>query len=83
MKFLLQFQSDILGAEVERPVIVETTALGAAFLAGLAVGFWKNRAEIATQWNKDKTFKVTMDDATRDKLYTGWKKAVKASMAFK
>ena len=81
--FLLQFQSDILGAEVERPVIVETTALGAAFLAGLAVGFWKNRAEIATQWNKDKSFHVDMDDATRDKLYSGWQKAVKASMAFK
>lgn len=81
--FLLQFQCDILGVEVERPVIVETTALGAAFLAGLAVGFWKDRAEIATQWNKDKSFHVTMDDATRDKLYSGWKKAVKASMAFK
>ncbi len=81
--FLLQFQSDILGAEVERPVIVETTALGAAFLAGLAVGFWKNRAEIATQWNKDKTFEVAMDDTTRDNLYSGWQKAVKASMAFK
>ncbi|SCY28587.1 glycerol kinase GlpK [Desulfoluna spongiiphila] len=81
--FLLQFQSDILGSDVERPVIVETTALGAAYLAGLAVGFWKNRAEIASQWNKDKTFEVTMDDTTRDDLYAGWQKAVKASMAFK
>ncbi|MCG8471022.1 MAG: glycerol kinase GlpK [Desulfobacterales bacterium] len=81
--FLLQFQSDILGADVERPVIVETTALGAAYLAGLAVGFWKNREEIATQWMKDKTFEVEMGSETREKLYGGWKKAVKASMAFK
>lgn len=81
--FLLQFQSDILGANVERPVIVETTALGAAYLAGLAVGFWKDRAEIAAQWNKDRTFEVTMDEPTRDTLYTGWQKAVKAAMAFK
>ena len=81
--FLLQFQSDILGAEVERPVIVETTALGAAYLAGLAVGFWKDRAEIAAKWNKDKTFEVAMDDTTRDELYSGWQKAIKASMCFK
>lgn len=81
--FLLQFQSDILGAEVERPVIVETTALGAAYLAGLAVGFWKDRAEIAAQWKKERTFHVEMDATTRDTLYAGWKKAIKASMAFK
>ncbi len=81
--FLLQFQSDILGAEVERPVIIETTALGAAYLAGLAIGFWTNREEIATQWRRDRTFHVTMDDTTRNTLYTGWKKAIQAAMAFK
>lgn len=81
--FLLQFQSDILGTDVERPVIVETTALGAAYLAGLAVGFWKSKDEIAAKWNKDKTFEVQMDAAQSDDLYKGWQKAIKASMAFK
>ncbi|MCP3942644.1 MAG: glycerol kinase GlpK [Desulfobacteraceae bacterium] len=81
--FLLQFQSDILGAEVERPVVVETTALGAAYLAGLAVGFWKDRAEIASKWMKDKTFKVEMDSDRSKEIYKGWKKAVNAAMAFK
>jgi glycerol kinase len=81
--FLLQFQSDILGSDVERPTIVETTALGAAYLAGLAVGFWKSKEEIAEKWNKDKTFEVQMDKDTSDELYKGWQKAVKAAMAFK
>ncbi len=81
--FLLQFQSDILGSDVERPVVVETTALGAAYLAGLAVGFWKDKNEIAEKWNKDKTFKVQMDKKDSDELYKGWQKAVKATMAFK
>lgn len=81
--FLLQFQSDILGADVERPKCIETTALGAAYLAGLAVGFWKNRDEIATQWAVDKTFNVKMDAASAATRYEGWKKAVNASMCFK
>jgi glycerol kinase len=81
--FLLQFQSDILGSDVERPMVVETTALGAAYLAGLAVGFWKSKEEIAEKWNKDKTFEVQMDKDTSDELYKGWQKAVKAAMAFK
>lgn len=81
--FLLQFQSDILGSDVERPVVVETTALGAAYLAGLAVGFWKSKDEIAAKWKKDKTFKVQMDKNDSDELYKGWQKAVKACMAFK
>ena len=81
--FLLQFQSDILGSDVERPTVVETTALGAAYLAGLAVGFWKDKNEIAEKWNKDKTFEVQMDKDASDELYKGWQKAVKAAMAFK
>ncbi|MHA7138987.1 glycerol kinase GlpK [Rossellomorea arthrocnemi] len=81
--FLMQFQSDILSVPVERPVVNETTALGAAYLAGLAVGFWDNRDEISKQWNKDKEFEPQMPVETQGELYNGWKKAVKAAMAFK
>ncbi|MDX8345609.1 MULTISPECIES: glycerol kinase GlpK [Rossellomorea] len=81
--FLMQFQSDLLSVPVERPVVNETTALGAAYLAGLAVGFWKDREEISKQWNKDKQFEPEMDAKTQEELYGGWKKAVKAAMAFK
>ncbi|MGV3489386.1 MAG: glycerol kinase GlpK [Tuberibacillus sp.] len=81
--FLMQFQSDILGVSVERPVISETTALGAAYLAGLAVGYWSDRSEIADKWQVDRTFEVNLDEARREELYEGWKKAVKATMAFK
>jgi len=81
--FLMQFQSDILSVPVERPVVNETTALGAAYLAGLAVGFWDNRDEISKQWNKDKEFEPQMPVETQGELYNGWKKAVRAAMAFK
>lgn len=81
--FLMKFQSDILDVSVERPQVNETTALGAAYLAGLAVGFWKSKQEIASQWAIDKTFKPQMNQATRHNLYDGWKRAVKAAMAFK
>lgn len=81
--FLMQFQSDLLGVPVERPVVNETTALGAAYLAGLAVGYWKDQSEIATQWNIDRTFEPSMNEEKRNKLYEGWQKAVKAAMAFK
>ncbi|MBP1990492.1 glycerol kinase GlpK [Paenibacillus eucommiae] len=81
--FLMQFQSDMLGACVERPVIDETTALGAAYLAGLAVGFWKDQEEIAAQWHIDRTFERSMEESQRSELYAGWKKAVRAAMAFK
>ncbi|OIK09782.1 glycerol kinase GlpK [Bacillus sp. MUM 13] len=81
--FLMEFQSDLLNVPVERPVINETTALGAAYLAGLAVGYWESQEDIAKQWAIDKTFGPTMEDADRNQLYEGWKKAVKASMAFK
>lgn len=81
--FLMQFQSDILGVPVQRPIISETTALGAAYLAGLAVGFWANRAEIADKWKIDKTFEVNMETEVQEKLYSGWKKAIEATTAFK
>ena len=81
--FLLQFQSDILGCEVERPQCIETTALGAAFLAGIATGFWKDKTEAASSWASDRVFSPRMDAGRREKLYKGWQKAVKASMHFK
>jgi len=74
--FLMQFQSDILGVPVERPKITETTALGAAYLAGLALGLWKDRGEIKENWKIDKTFSHEMSAGERKKLYQGWKKAV-------
>jgi glycerol kinase len=74
--FLMQFQSDILPAKVIRPVIVDTTALGAAYLAGLGVGFWKNQAELKKLWKIDKAFTSKMPENVRAKLYDGWKKAV-------
>ncbi|MBA4496541.1 glycerol kinase GlpK [Paenactinomyces guangxiensis] len=81
--FLMQFQSDILGVPVERPVVLETTALGAAYLAGLAVGFWEDKQEIARNWNIDRTYDPRMDDNTREKLYNGWVKAIHATRTFK
>lgn len=81
--FLMQFQSDMLDVPVDRPEISETTALGAAYLAGLAVGFWESKDEISEQWHLDQTFESKMDDEKRKKLYDGWQKAVKAAAAFK
>jgi glycerol kinase len=81
--FLVQFQSDILGVPVERPVVNETTALGAAYLAGLAVGFWKDKEEIADQWKIDAAFEGKMAEEKRNALYSGWQKAVQAAIAFK
>jgi glycerol kinase len=81
--FLMEFQSNILGVPVERPMIVETTALGAAYFAGLAVGFWKNKTEISEQWAVDRQFTPNMTEEKRGQLYGGWQKAVKAAMAFK
>jgi glycerol kinase len=74
---LMQFQADVLGVPVQRPKVAETTALGAAYLAGLAVGFWQNQEEVAAQWAIDHTFEPSMSAADRDKLYDGWKRAVK------
>ena len=81
--FLMQFQSDILDVPVERPEVSETTALGAAYLAGLAVGFWKDQAEVKDQWKLDKKFEPNMDESHREALYKGWQHAVEATMAFK
>jgi glycerol kinase len=81
--FLMQFQSDLLNVPVDRPVINETTALGAAYLAGLAVGFWKSPDEISEYWNLDRQFTPNMDDSHREEIYAGWKKAVAAAQAFK
>jgi glycerol kinase len=74
--FLCQFQADILGVSVVRPVVTETTALGAAYLAGLAVGFWKNSREIATQWHVERRFEPQMKRSERERLYEGWLEAV-------
>ncbi|MFJ5622380.1 glycerol kinase GlpK [Peribacillus loiseleuriae] len=81
--FLLEFQSDLLNVPVERSIINETTALGAAYLAGLAVGYWKNQEEISSLWGIDQAFMPSMDQKKREGLYEGWKKAVHAAMEFK
>lgn len=76
---MMQFQSDILNTKVIRPKIIETTALGAAYLAGLAVGYWKDMDEIQQQWHIDKVFEPNMKEVTRNQLYKGWQRAVKAA----
>ncbi|MEK3881888.1 glycerol kinase GlpK [Paenibacillus sp. PL2-23] len=81
--FLMQFQSDLLGAVVERPVVNETTALGAAYLAGLAVSFWKNKDDIRQRWKSNQQYAPKMPTEERDALYKGWQKAVHAAIAFK
>jgi glycerol kinase len=75
-ELLMQFQADILGVPVIRPKITETTALGAAYAAGLAVGFWTDMEELRKYWAVDKIWEAGMEDATRSKLVAGWKKAV-------
>jgi glycerol kinase len=77
--FLMQFQADILNVPVERPRITETTALGAAYLAGLAVGYWQSKEDIAANWRVDCKFMPNMSEEQRDRLYLGWKKAVSRS----
>ncbi len=78
--FLMQFQADILDVIVERPKITETTALGAAYLAGLAVGFWKDKEELKEKWSVNKVFKPNMEKEEKERLYKGWKKAVGRSL---
>ena len=78
--FLMQFQCDVIDREVIRPVSIETTAMGAAFLAGLATGFWENIDELKSVWKKDRSFVPSMKDAEREKLYSGWKKAVERAL---
>jgi glycerol kinase len=77
---LMQFQADILGVAVERPKVSETTALGAAYLAGLAVGFWKDTGDVTKNWALDRRFEPQMDEAKREKLFRGWKKAVQRAL---
>jgi glycerol kinase len=77
---LMQFQADVLGVPVQRPKVAETTALGAAYLAGLATGFWSSIQEVAEQWAVDRTFEPKMSVDERDKLYANWKRAVERSM---
>ncbi|MCM1049668.1 MAG: glycerol kinase GlpK [Clostridiales bacterium] len=80
--FLMQFQADIAGHSVYRPSCIETTALGAAYLAGLAIGYWKDKEEIRANWKLDKRFDADMNDETRKSLLKGWKKAVKCALAW-
>ena len=80
--FLMQFQSDIINAPVERPICIETTALGAAYLAGLAVGYWKNKKEIIQNWKISKTFFSTMAQEARSKHLEDWHKAVNCSFGW-
>jgi glycerol kinase len=75
-KFLMQFQSDIMNVKVLKPIITETTALGAAYLAGLAVGFWKDKEELSKKWFLAKEYGPRMTGEEREELYRGWKKAV-------
>jgi glycerol kinase len=77
---LLQFQADLLGVPVERPVVAETTALGAAYLAGLAVGVWKDASEIERNWRLDRRFEPSMDGERVERLYRGWRRAVERSL---
>ncbi|AKS67247.1 glycerol kinase GlpK [Staphylococcus coagulans] len=81
--FLMQFQADLVNINVERPEINETTALGAAYLAGIATGFWKDKSEISRQWKLEKSFEPAMDEKESSRLYKGWKKAVEATQVFK
>ena len=74
--FLMQFQADILDVRVDRPAMVETTALGAAFLAGMGVGFWKGAEELGQARRGEKIFEPSMSEQEREPLYNGWKEAV-------
>jgi glycerol kinase len=76
---LLQIQADVLGREVVRPAVLETTALGAAYLAGLASGYWKDQADVSKNWREDRRFTPQMGTEKREHLYAGWKRAVERS----
>jgi glycerol kinase len=79
---LMQFQSDLLNTKVIRPTIIETTALGAAYLAGLAVGYWSSMDEISRQWQEERTFIPEMNSAKRSELSKGWERAVNATISW-
>jgi glycerol kinase len=74
--FLMQFQSDILGVPVIRPEVNETTALGAAYLAGLAVGYWESLKDISENWREETRFRPSLNTRDRERLYARWKRAV-------
>ena len=78
----MQFQADMINVPVIKPVVKETTALGAAFAAGLAVGVWKDKNEIKSLWAEEERFVPSMDNKVRDKNLAGWKKAVQKSMGW-
>ena len=80
--FLMQFQADLLGTRIARPQCIETTALGAAYLAGLAVGYWKDKKDIVTNWQVDRYFEKASDDGKRAELIKGWKRAVRCALAW-
>ncbi len=80
--FLMQFQADILGLSVVRPSCIETTALGAAYLAGLATGFWKNAEELKQNWQQEREFLPSISQEKREKLLKGWKKAVRCTFGW-
>jgi len=80
--FLMQFQSDILGCEVKRPVCIETTSLGAAYLAGLATGYWESKEDVIENWQVERTFSPDMDESQKTELLAGWKKAVGCVMGW-
>jgi glycerol kinase len=81
-KFLMQFQSDILGVPVEVPLITETTALGAAYLAGLAVGFWESREELRDKWKLGQRYQPQISEPERERLHTRWLKAVERAKSW-
>jgi glycerol kinase len=80
--FLMQFQADIIGRPVLRPEVPETTALGAAYLAGLAVGFWDSLDDLRANWHLDRQFNPSMGEADRAASYRGWQRAVKAALVW-
>ncbi len=77
---LMQFQADIINAPVLRPVCIETTAMGASYLAGLAVGYWDSKADVVLNWAVSREFKPNMEEAKRTELLKGWKRAVGRSL---
>ncbi len=79
---LMQFQADILGVPIQRAAVAETTALGAAYLAGLAMGFWRDTADIARQWSASDIYEPIMSSDQRESLYAGWKRAVERARSW-
>jgi glycerol kinase len=79
---LMQFQADITGTNVERPSVIETTGLGAAYLAGLATGYWSGKEDIKANRSVDRTFKPAMDEAEVNDKIKGWQRAIRCALAY-